>query len=71
MPRDLFVLLMMHPPSPDREFTCSVCGAALRGRNVVLQQQGRATCQDCTGRIAPVHAAEMPCACWKCQQARD
>jgi hypothetical protein len=68
MSRDLFVLAMMHPPSPDREFTCRVCGAELVGRTVTLDEQCRATCGDCTGRIPPVHGAEAPCCCWKCNR---
>jgi hypothetical protein len=47
---DFFALLLENPPPPDREFDCRICGADLRGRTVCLDEQGRATCADCTGR---------------------
>jgi len=76
MARDLFVLLMMHPPSPDREFWCGICGAHLRGRTVTLDEAGRATCADCTGRQpecgggAAAAAPAVACCCHRCQQRR-
>jgi hypothetical protein len=47
----LFALLMRSPPAPDRRFRCGVCGVELPGRAVTLDEMGRGTCGDCTGRL--------------------